>query len=161
MTEYVGQLPYDDVREAALDAAFAKLLGPERQPREWQRDAALEGLRRRDVFVRAATGSGKTAVFQALALAAYELYGKYVVVVSPLVLLLQDQVVNLNARVPDAAAMAVPSALEKEHVRDGSAFNRSSTSRVNPPLSKAPSLRTSSKRSPLFRSVATWPDPCA
>ena len=77
------------MREAALDAAFAKLLGgPERRPREWQRDAALEGLRRRDVFVRAATGSGKTAVFQALALAAYELYDQYVVVVSPLVLLL-------------------------------------------------------------------------
>ena len=136
------------MREAALDAAFAKLLGPERQPREWQRDAALEGLRRRDVFVRAATGSGKTAVFQALALAAYELYGKYVVVVSPLVLLLQDQVVNLNARVPDAAAMAMPSALEKEHVRD--VGQRSTTS----PRSR----RTSSKWSPsLARSLRARP----
>lgn len=116
-----GRLHGDAERESALDAAFVELLGERGQPHAWQHDAALEALRGRDVFVRAATGSGKTVVFQAVALAAHKLRGQYVLVVSPLVLLLQDQVQKLNQRVPGAAAMAMPSVLEKRHACDGPA----------------------------------------
>jgi ATP-dependent DNA helicase RecQ len=74
-----------------LDDAVRRVLGPDAELREAQRDA-LDGLQEHDTLLVARSGAGKTAVYAIATL----LSGRLTVVVSPLLALQRDQVDGLR-----------------------------------------------------------------
>jgi ATP-dependent DNA helicase RecQ len=74
-----------------LDDAVRRVLGPDAELREAQRDA-LDGLQQHDTLLVARSGAGKTAVYAIATL----LSGRLTVVVSPLLALQRDQVDGLR-----------------------------------------------------------------
>lgn len=74
-----------------LASAVRRVLGPDAELREAQRDA-LDGLHDRDTLLVARSGAGKTAVYAIATL----LSGRLTVVVSPLLALQRDQVAGLR-----------------------------------------------------------------
>lgn len=75
----------------SLDEAVRRVLGPDAELREAQRDA-LDGLQRHDTLLVARSGAGKTAVYAIATLRS----GRLTVVVSPLIALQRDQVAGLR-----------------------------------------------------------------
>ena len=80
---------------AALDSALKEHFGYE-SFRSGQREVALAALERRDAAVFWTTGAGKSLCYQLPAVQS----GKTVLVVSPLISLMQDQVHRFNATRP-------------------------------------------------------------
>jgi ATP-dependent DNA helicase RecQ len=76
---------------AGLDDAVRRVLGPDAELREAQRDA-LDGLQQHDTLLVARSGAGKTAVYAIATL----LSRRLTVVVSPLLALQRDQVDGLR-----------------------------------------------------------------
>lgn len=73
-----------------IDDFCFKLFGY--HPHQWQRDATNAILMGYDVMVNAATGDGKSTTFQCLPVKK----GGFVLVISPLILLMQQQCTKLN-----------------------------------------------------------------
>jgi superfamily II DNA helicase RecQ len=87
--------PPDEI-SAIIGHIFSRVFDEE--PHNWQKEAIDAILRGRDVIVSAATGSGKSRVFQIPALA---VDGATVLVVAPVKSLLRDQVFYLHLSEPD------------------------------------------------------------
>jgi ATP-dependent DNA helicase RecQ len=84
-----------DVISAIIGDVFSRVFDEE--PHDWQKEAIGAVLSGKDVIVSAATGSGKSRVFQIPALA---VDGVTVLVVAPVKSLLRDQVFHLHLSEP-------------------------------------------------------------
>jgi ATP-dependent helicase YprA (DUF1998 family) len=84
--DYGSDMPLSDATEALIEKINQLL---KCRLRDWQAAAVQSLLYRRDVFVKAGTGSGKSAVFQSM-IAAKE--NAVVLVIAPLKSLMSDQV---------------------------------------------------------------------
>ena len=87
--------------EPQITQALKALLGAERglgELKEFQARAVIAILERRDVFVVAPTGAGKTLPFELAALYLHLLYGTTPIVISPRIVLMLNQADSFNER---------------------------------------------------------------